>query len=164
MRPSTTSAKYSRSDEEILRYLQKIFEACPRPEHFTPYDHCDECREHDEVLRRRDLDTLSLEDVGNPAWDPVCFMLSEGLAYYFPALARLALEAPGPDRDWYGAQLVFHLWSGGPYHRHLSRFTRKQREAVADFLLHLVETRARLADEYDCSYQLIQAIEVWTLY
>src|SRR5690242_13994900 len=97
------------SDDDILEVVRQAFAVCPRPEHFTDFTHCEECREHDDLLRSRDVDSLRGEDVGNPGWDPLCFTSAEGFAYFFPALARLALDSAGPDRDWYGPQLLFHL-------------------------------------------------------
>lgn len=52
--------------------------ASPKPGHFTNYQHCDECAEHDETLRSTDVDTIGLGELGNPAWDPICFCSSEG--------------------------------------------------------------------------------------
>jgi hypothetical protein len=63
------------TDAEVLSALGVAFAGCERPEHFTDFQHCCECAEHDELLRSRDLDTLRVEDVGNPGWDPLCFYL-----------------------------------------------------------------------------------------
>jgi hypothetical protein len=62
------------SDAEIITGIRRVFATRLRPEHFTNHNHCDECAEHDEVLRSRSLDTLSIDDVGNPGWDPICFI------------------------------------------------------------------------------------------
>lgn len=96
-------------DAAILRFVQKAFAHCERPEHFTDYTHCQECEEYDKLLRSRDIDTLDIEDVGNQACDPLCFTLTEGFAYFFPALARLTLSEPKPGHGWYIEQLLFHL-------------------------------------------------------
>ncbi len=53
------------SDAEILEQVKQVFSTAQRPEHFTNYTHCEECAEHDALLRSRDLDTLAIEDVGN---------------------------------------------------------------------------------------------------
>jgi hypothetical protein len=60
-------------------------------------------------LRNRDRDTLAVADVGNPGWDPICFITGEGFNYYFPTLARLALADPADEHGWYFEQLLFHL-------------------------------------------------------
>jgi hypothetical protein len=97
------------TDTEALGILDAAFGPCPRPEHFTNDKHCEECAEHDELLRNRDRDTLTVADVGNPSWDPICFISGEGFNYYFPTLARLALADPADGHGWYFEQLLFHL-------------------------------------------------------
>ena len=87
------------ADAAVVDGLTKVFASVERPEHFTNFEHCEECAEHDEVLRSRDLSTLSREDAGNVGWDPITFTSPQGFAYYFPALARLALEDPAQDID-----------------------------------------------------------------
>jgi hypothetical protein len=150
------------TDREILDEIAREFAACPRPEHFTDYTHCCECYEHDEVLRSRDRDTLGAEDVGNPGWDPICFVTPEGFAYYLPALARLALSEPDPARDSYVSQLAFHLLYDGANNARWQHCTAGQRAAVAALLAHLIETRAALADEAYCADMLLEAFEVWS--
>ena len=150
------------SDVDILQTVQQAFAGCRRPEHFTTYTHCEECAEHDEVLRARDVRTLGIEDIGNPHWDPICFISPEGFAYYFPALTRLALAEPVEPHDWYGAQLLFHLCHDGRQNRRLLACTAEQRSAINQFLRHLVETRASLADIYCCTDDLFQALEIWS--
>jgi hypothetical protein len=62
------------SDHEIMDIINEAFATEPRPDHFTSYTHCCECAEHDALLRARDRETLTLEDVGNPGWHPICFV------------------------------------------------------------------------------------------
>lgn len=150
------------SDTEILQTIKQAFKGCRRPEHFTNYTHCEECAEHDEVLRSREIDTLRIEDVGNIGWDPICFTSSEGFAYYFPALARLALAEPEHAHDWYGAQLLSHLLGDGRKNRRFMACTPEQRRAVVQFLQHLVETRAALVDSYRGTDDLFQTLEIWS--
>src|SRR5215207_11413264 len=97
------------SEEEVLELFSTVFGAVPRPEHFTNYTHCDECWEHDELLRSRTLQTLSIEDVGSQAWNPITMATPQGFAYYLPALARLALQPVPKDWDWYGYIILFEL-------------------------------------------------------
>lgn len=152
------------SDAEVLEAVRRAFSGCPRPEHFTNYTHCEECGEHDDLLLSRDVDSLQIEDVGNPGWDPICFVSPEGFAYLFPGLARLALNEPSPTHGWYGDQLLFHLTYKGQENRHLAHFTPQQRGAVVSFLRHLADTRAELADQYLCADTLLWAIDLWSAY
>src|SRR5688572_10438111 len=79
------------TDAEILAMMRAAFADVERPEHFTNHEHCDECFEHDVLLRSRDIDTLSRDDVGDGAWDPITMSSNQGFAHYIPALARLGL-------------------------------------------------------------------------
>lgn len=148
-------------DGNVLRLVHGAFNACERPEHFTDYRHCCECFEHDELLRSRDNETLRLEDVGNPGWDPLCYVDASGFAYFFPGLARLALEMPTADRDWYLPQLLFHLTYEDDSNRHLRGFTAGQRDAVLALLEHVAATRRTLVDEWDCADDLRRASGLW---
>jgi len=150
------------TDAQILQTVQQAFAECRRPEHFTNFTHCEECAEHDEVLRSRDVHTLRIEDVENPGWEPICFTTDEGFAYYLPALVRLALAEPTATHGWYGGQLLFHLCSDGRQNHRVLACTPAQRRAVADFLRHLVETRAALADSECHTDDLFQALEIWS--
>jgi hypothetical protein len=151
-------------DQAVLRRVRAAFAECERPEHFTNYTHCDECAEHDELLRSRDADTLRIADVGNPGWDPLCYVDAVGFGYFFPGLARLALDDPDPEYGWYVPQLLFpptNLNQEG-VNRHLRDFSHEQRRAVVALLQRIVETRPHLADDYLCSNDLICAIDLWS--
>jgi hypothetical protein len=150
------------SDQSILTEIGNAFAFVPKPKHFTDHLHCEECAEHDELLRTRDRSTLQLADVGNPGWDPLCFTSSEGFAYYFPALARLSLQPPTPQHDWYPPQLLFHLTYQGLENRHFSSFTPQQRRAVLTLLNHLQRTRAPLLEYYIADTDLAEAQQIWS--
>ena len=150
------------TDADILQKVLQAFSGCRRPEHFTDFAHCEECAEHDEVLRSRDIHTLRIEDVGNPGWDPICFISTAGFAYYLPALARLALAETDYAHGWYGGQLLFHLCSDGRRNQRLLACTPDQRRVVVEFLQHLLETRASVADNELRADDLFQAIEIWS--
>lgn len=134
-------------DVAILTTVRTAFARCGRPEHFADPAHYLECADHDALLQSRDVGTLAIEDVGNPCWDPVCYIGPAGLGYFFPALARLALADTTTGHGWYAGQLLFHLTCGGAENRHLRGFGPDQRRVVAAFLLHLLETRTRLGDD-----------------
>lgn len=149
------------SDADILERVQQAFAGCRRPEHFGSYTHCEECAEADELFRARDIHTLSIGDVGIPG-GPMCFISPEGFVYYLPALARLALAEPDAFYGWYGSQLFSQLCSDGRRNDRLLACTPEQRHVVVEFLHHLAETRARLADSELCTDELFQAIEIWS--
>ena len=148
-------------DDEILRAIRIAFGDCRRPPHFTNYTHCKECQEHDDVLRGHNIDTLSLDDVGNPGWDPICFISPQGFAYYFPALARLALASADDQEDQYLPQLLFHLQPDGRGNERWQYCSPEQRTAVAAFLRHAIDTRAELLDNYTRADDALLALDAW---
>jgi hypothetical protein len=150
------------TDAQILAMVKEAFALRRRPVHFTNFQHCDECAEHDALLRSRDLESLRFEDVGNPGWDPICFVSEEGFAYFMPALARLALSGMAKSNDWYISQLLFHLCHDGQNNRRFLACTPEQRRAVAELLKHVVETRAAEVDYERATDDLFHAIEIWS--
>ncbi|WP_020560736.1 DUF6714 family protein [Thiofilum flexile] len=145
-------------DDQMLQMIRAAFADCPRPEHFTNYQHCEECYEHDETLRNNNLETLSIEQVGNTGWDPICFISPAGFVYYFPALARIAL-AESLDYP-YLLQLLFHLNDPVGY-KHRLHCTPVQRKAVIAFLGYIIDSRAELLDHYDSSDEALSAWGAW---
>jgi len=150
------------ADDKVLATIDEAFGAARRPEHFTNYAHCCECAEHDEVLRGRTREALKIEDVGNPGWDPLCFTSPDGIAYFFPALARLALAEPTRDFGWYANQLLFHLYSGFKENNFYKFCNGRQRVAVANLLAHIIESRAALVEEYAATDEFLRCHELWT--
>jgi hypothetical protein len=149
-------------DREVLEQLRQAFQNCPRPEHFTDFEHCDECAEHDRTLLSRTPDTLQIEDVGNPGWEPICFTSPAGFAYYLPGLARLVFEAPPYVCNWYGNQLFWHLISDGPGNARYLHCSPEQRQAVAAFVKHLIETRTTQIEAECVEDDAIRAHQIWS--
>ena len=149
-------------DKEILAMLRRAFADARRPVHFTNYTHCEECAEHDAVLRSRTLDSLTRADVGNVGWDPICFVSPAGFSYYFPALVRLALGVTEPPHDPYLVQLLFALRLDGRGDERRQHCTPTQRLAVADFLRHLIDTRAEVLDNYGMAEDALSALDAWS--
>jgi hypothetical protein len=51
---------------------QRLFQI-PKPAHFTNYRHCCEWAEHDAVLTASDVNSIGLQQLGNPGWNPLYF-------------------------------------------------------------------------------------------
>jgi hypothetical protein len=148
-----------RSDSDVLADLTAVFANAQKPAQFWDPQHCDECAEHEALLQSRDRDTLGLEDVANPAWDPFAGVTPEGLAYYLPTLARFTFETADSAGDWYGEQLLFHLTSGGPYNAFIGACSHTQAAALACFLEYLLETRPALLEPWaDEVFRLIERL------
>ena len=150
------------TDADVLAQVDAAFGHVGKPSHFTNYQHCEECAEHDQTLREHDRDTLGLDQLGNPGWDPLCFCTPEGKAYYFPTLARLSLRPPRSQYDWYGEQLLFHLYSGGAENDFLKYCSSEQRAAVVALLGHWVATRSQQLISESSADELLRAHELWS--
>lgn len=148
------------TDAEVLKFCREAC-AAPRPEQFTDRNHCCECADHDDLLRSRDLDSLTVADVGNPGWDPICFVTDYAFFYYLPALARLALDPPDEKQDWYLPQLLFHLTYEGAANRRLLTASHRYKQAVLLLLGHVRDTRADLVQQEGCAKDLEAAFALW---
>jgi hypothetical protein len=122
--------------ETLLDEVKSAFGSSPRPDHFTNYTHCDECRDHDNTLRSHTPDSIGLAELGNPGWNPICFATIEGYLYYVPALARLALDPN--NNGCYVEDFMFELRS-----ERIAAFNAAQRQVFLKLLLYLFEQYPR---------------------
>jgi len=150
------------SDQEILEAIDAAFCRVSKPFQFLDPTHCEECAEYNAILCERDRETLRIEDVGNPGWDPICGSSPHGIAYYMPALARLALSPATYEWGWYGDQLMFHLYSGARYNSFFTYCSPDQRSAVAGLISHFICTRTSDPLRTTADEELIRAHEIWS--
>jgi hypothetical protein len=149
-------------DRDILQLIDSAFADVEKPEHFTHYDHCDECQTHNDTLRSRNRETLRRQDLGSAGWDPMAFSCAQGLGYFFRQLARFALLPDvWRDHDWYGDQLLSHLYWDGPENHFLAWCSQGQRNAVHALLQHLSITRAKPIEHHQLQGELRMALSTW---
>ena len=135
----------------------------PKPDHFTNYSHCCECTEHDQTLLAFDVDSIGLEQLGNPGWDPLCFSSTEGIIYYMPALVRLVVDTIDDPSKSYLDQMLFHLIKDGPENSLVTACNEEQRKFIAEFLEYVInECSEQIASEARTSDDLLKAHEIWT--
>ncbi|EDX84231.1 hypothetical protein S7335_1928 [Synechococcus sp. PCC 7335] len=144
---------------DYIAIAHDLFSATARPKHFTNYQHCCECAEHDALLQSRDRESLTHEDLP-PGWDAICFVTDAGFHYYFPSLVRLAIE--GRADSYYLDQFLFHLTYEGYRNRRWQSFSVEQRRFVLRLLEHLLETRAEEIEQNQDADALLLAIEIWS--
>lgn len=145
--------------EEIKLYVEKVFSGNAIPENFTNRDHCDECAEHDETLRSCTPKSIDLEQLGNPGWDPICFVLPDAFKYYFPAMVRLALDSE--KNNSYLEQFLFHVTYDGEDSRFFKHFSKDEREATLEVLKHIESQMGDIIDALNLENELKEAIELW---
>lgn len=134
-----------------------------KPVHFTNYEHCCECAEHDETLLAYDIDSIGLRQLGHPSWDPLCFSSAEGLMYYMPALVRLTIDTIDNPQETYLEQMLFHLIQDGESNRLVSACSKEQREFIAGFLEYLIEHHStRIEAGVFDSDNILKAHEIWS--
>ncbi len=141
----------------------KILFNVPKPAHFTNYQHCCECAEHDETLLAFDIDSIGPQQLGHPSWDPLCFTSAEGFIYYMPALVRLTLETIDNPQEMYLEQLLFHLIQDGRDNRLVRACSTGQRKFIADFLEYLIEYHAaKIEAGVTYADDILKAHEIWS--
>lgn len=149
------------TDAEVIEAVEYAFSDLERPEHFTNHLHCEECAEHDQTLLQSDRDSLPVDAVTNPGWDPISFCSSHGKAYYMPALVRFALTAAEGSGMPYWQQLLIHLEGDGPNNSLIEYCSNPQRHAIAMFLQHLLETRTAAIEEWGSTEEVLRTHEYW---
>jgi hypothetical protein len=141
-----------------VEQAKQVFDV-EKPEHFTNHTHCDECWEHDQTLRQHTFESITINELGNPGWDPICFCSNDGKKYYMPALVRLCLQTV--DEDFYFSQLLFHLELDGPKNLFYLSCSEHQRQFVHDFIDYMITnyaTELELAMSVD---EAFLARDVW---
>jgi len=145
---------------DIQTRVKEVFASNAAPEKYTDRNHCEECAEHDETLRTFTPETIGIDQLGNPGWDPICFVLPDAFKYYFPALVRLALEAEGLNS--YLEQFLFHVTYQGENSRYFKYFSKAEREAALDVLRYIRSSMKRPVKEWGLESELDEAIELWS--
>ena len=145
--------------EEIKLYVEKVFSGNAIPENYTNRIHCEECAEHDQTLRSFTPKSIGLEQLGNPGWDPICFVLPDAFKYYFPALVRLALDSE--ENNGYLEQFLFHVTYQGEDSRFFKHFSKDEREATLEVLKHIESHMGKIVDASNLENELKEAIELW---
>ncbi len=140
---------------DLIEEAKKLFKA-EKPEHFTNYTHCEECAEHDQTLLNSTIDTITINELGYPGWDPICFSSVEGKKYYMPSLIRLSLETVLDEL--YFSQLLFHLEN---YELFLS-CSMPQREFIAKFVEHMINSYPETLEAELLTDDALKVHEIWS--
>lgn len=124
--------------------LDAAFGDRPRPEHFTNFMHCDECRDADEYFQRQ-----TIESLGGLAYEseivPVAFLTEEAFLYFFPALARMMANG-----DVVGLLMMTE--------NRMDAFRISERIALRDFLVAFYEARKADVDGQWMGYETLSRV------
>jgi hypothetical protein len=113
------------------------------------------------MLLSYDVDSIGIEQLGNPGWDPLCFVSVEGFLYYLPALIRLTLETLNTPQKRYLDQLLFHLMRDGKDRDLVRACSPEHRAFIAAFLAYLVETYSAELDGCTYADDMLKAYDIW---
>jgi hypothetical protein len=146
--------------DRIIERAFTVFQNVERPAHFTNFNHCCECREHDEVLLAGTPATISRSDLGTMAWDPITFTTGTGFRYYIPGLIRVVLTQTG-DNNYY-EQFLWHMASPDQVKERCPEITEEECEVISETLEYLLNHRTTEIDEECMADTLLAAVESWT--
>lgn len=136
--------------EEAIATVREVFRSVPRPGEFiwgTCY--CSECVEHNETLAAHPPDTITLAQLGNPGWDPICFANHQAFRYYLPAMIRLSFGSDG-----YLSQLLFHLNCEG----RIEALEKQEAKALLDVLWILADLHEEELEQYGDTDRLLEVL------
>ena len=142
-------------EKELIWEAVAVFDPDDRPVEFVDPNHCSECSEHNDTLLGHTPDSITLAELGNPGWDPICFVDESGFKYYFPALVRLVLESSSGDD--YISQFLFHV-TNSP---NCLSFDERQCEFVKKLLQYLEDDRWERLEAIGELDALLHAKELW---
>ena len=144
---------------EILSSIEAAFSHCRRPHNFIDASHCEECAEHNDTLCNTNRDEIGLKELGNPCWDPMCFVQPQGFVYYFPAMVRLAFD--DSTNNEYLNQFLFHCTYEGGKNPNFKHFTNDQVRATADLMRFLKMNWKKKLEYLMATEDADIAVRVW---
>jgi len=145
----------------ILNNLYETFSEHKRPSHFTDYQHCPECNDHDQMMLSATLETLDSEHLGNAGWSPFSFLTVDGFSHYMPRIMELAITGKGNVHgEFFLTDFLFHLNPSEDYDRFTS-YSYEQCKSILDALLYTQEKyKSEIEDEFSVE-DMESAISYW---
>ena len=136
---------------------KKIF-CAPKPENFGDFDHCQKCAEYNQILKSKDLESITLDDI--EPHSPFFFSSDEGKRYYMPALVRICLESA--DSDFYFCELLNLLESDGKGNSLFMSCNKEQREFVRDFIEYMIDSYPQEIEDTQRTNEAFRTYDVWS--
>jgi hypothetical protein len=145
-----------------INQIDAAFLGLVKPEPFTNYNHCYECKAHDDTLRHKTVKTIGRRDLGNLGYSPLSFMTAEGFAYYFPAFARLmVLPDLSEDQDLFLDLVAARLSGNRDSSQFLPYCNERQRTAVVMLLEWFVDSDIALSCYQNDWKSWAEGVVVW---
>jgi hypothetical protein len=144
---------------KVIEQINLAFGRIQRPKEFVDVTHCDECKEHNETLLETNCEEIGLKELGNPGWDPICFVRPQGFLYYFPALVRLVFD--DKSNNEFLDSFLFHSTYEGVKSRFFVHFNEQQISATLDLMLFLKFNWKKKVEKMGLVKELAQAVTLW---
>lgn len=139
------------------------FATFSRPEHFTNYEHCKECEEHDNTMLSCRLRDIRAIEIGNPCWSPLPFLTDNALGYVMPRLIEMALNL---EKNADGDIFIFDFLLTLTPRKELSRFANyssSQVTVINNCLNYIKENYQDHIEEDMLEPELQEAINTWKI-
>ena len=149
-----------RTDQELMAEVVGAFGGVSRPARFLPDVGDYEFDEHDELLQSKTIETISRTDLRS-SWDPLTNCCAQGVAYFFPAMARICLEPTNDPWGWYAEEMLFHLTYRGTENKFIRFCGQQQRVAVMHLIEHLLETRTQYIEQSCLPEDFEECVKLW---
>jgi len=148
--------------QQIISDAYRVFSSFARPEHFVEnYNHCPECTEHDETMRKCPLLDIGPQQVGTVCWGPIPFLSKNAFGYVLPRLLEMALENYyDRDSDTFIFQYLLAL-TPLPEHRDFAHFSTEQIDIVCKSLYYIRDQLRPVVKDACCEKYLDKAITMW---
>ncbi|MCA6059507.1 hypothetical protein HUF18_06925 [Thalassolituus sp. ST750PaO-4] len=147
---------------KIISNFYSAFALRSRPDHFTKFDHCPECAEHDESLRAVELSAIGATQVGYIGYGPISFLTAEALAYCMPRfLEMVLLDGQNDQGDDFIGDFILQLVPRENFDR-FSGYTNKERTVVLDTLDYIYESMHEVVKRNSIEKELEDAILYWS--
>lgn len=148
------------ADQKVREEIAQAFGRVERPLRFQPDVGDREFDDYEDLLQSSTVESITRHDL-RYGWDPLTSCCGQGVAHFFPAMARIALDPPDEPWEWYGEQMLFHLTYQGQENRFLCFCDIDQRLAVIHLVEHLQQSRKELIDECLAQEQFEECVKLW---
>ena len=155
------------TDDDVIALVEDAFGSLRGPKHpLDNPDHCQECRDHYDLMQSRDRVSLRDEDL-NSLYSPFGFLNAETFWYFFPSFVRLALRANQLSSF---DDTLFEQLACKPSDKHVPKgikfshlLTEAQFDAVIVYLKHYRDTRYPMEQSTGKGYRrpLDRAVRDW---
>lgn len=128
-----------------------------KPINFGNYKHCSECKEYNERLKNRDVNSLTSNDLPEGD-DPFFFCSDEGIKYYLPALIRFCFETD----HFFFERLLGYLEKDGKNNSLVLSCSEEQRNYISQFVSFFIEQHSDEIERNGCDYKVLTVYDIWS--